>query len=946
MARIGEGALAEVHLARQQGARLPVAVKAVHPQLTAGPGQAAALLEVARLAAEVKHPNVVDTLEVGEDDGTCFLAMEYLPGASLAAVQKAPARGVRLDRWSLAQIVADAAAGLHAIHELHGATGQPAGLLHLDLDPANVFVLHTGQTKLLGAAIARARPDEAEARVLAGYVAPEVRDGGPGDRRSDVFALGVVMWEALTRSRLYGPGSDRERLARMRIGRVSPPSSVTPDVGKALDDICVRALAKDPAGRYPTAGAMHDDLVLALRAAGRFGDHPSIARFMREAFATEIASREQLLREQGGFDIAASGSIRRPTAPPFRSGSTEPPPFAAPGSPARASGLHAAVDGAGARSDSRIANAFAADLAEAIELAPGEGLPDGDGVPELEADLEESAPHVLPSLAPVAPRPPPMPGRTIMMVAPPAKAPTMPPPMVPFPHPKPATMPPPSPARTIMMTPATPSPSAVAPPPAAPAPAAPAPVAAPPPAAGTSARTLMLVPTPIDARAAAAVATPALEPVPPAAVAPPPAAAAAPPPAAAPPAPTSAPTLMISRTPTPTLTPSMIPSANPSPIASATPTPFTASSPTPPLPTPIPPPTTSAATVMFMAPPTAAAETHPPAGPSPIPITRLASMTGAPPPSTFESGADDAAATTTGPITPITGPHRAAAATPWAPAPFDGEFDEEIEVSYGAEPPEFDEPPPPLPASDLAPRTPTPIPAPIPSAAAAPTSTATPAPGRGLPLALIAITALVLGVVAILWLRGRGGSHADKVATGPRTPGSASPGGSGAPPPPPGPGSAAPMVVVAPDAAPVEPVAAPPDAAEVVAIAPDASEPAVAIDAGVVAPPAIDAGTAVAIAPPPPRPTPPRKPAGPTAATLYKEGQASFMIGNNTTALQYFQSAVAKDPSYALAHRSMGLIYDRMGDRARAAKSYRAYLKLQPRAKDAALIKSRLEKLP
>ena len=95
VARIGEGALAEVHLARQEGARLPFAVKAVHARLAATPGLVAAVLEGGRRAAEVKHPNVVDTFEVGEADGTCYLATEYLPGASLAAILKAPVRGVR-----------------------------------------------------------------------------------------------------------------------------------------------------------------------------------------------------------------------------------------------------------------------------------------------------------------------------------------------------------------------------------------------------------------------------------------------------------------------------------------------------------------------------------------------------------------------------------------------------------------------------------------------------------------------------------------------------------------------------------------------------------------------------------------------------------------------------------------------------------------------------------
>jgi serine/threonine protein kinase len=248
VARIGEGPLAEVFLARTQGARPVAVVKVVHERLAAIPDLVPALLETAWVAAQVKHPNVVDVFDLGEEGRTGYLVMEYLPGESLATVLAASARG-RLDRWSVAQVIADAAAGLHAVHELRGPAGEVYDLLHHDVSPANLFVLHGGQVKLGDIGVARIRAiDDELTRAMSEYLAPELLQGAPADRRSDVFSLGMVMWEALTHRRVY-LGTDRERLAKARAARVAPPSSVMPDVGKALDDICLRALARLSGGR-------------------------------------------------------------------------------------------------------------------------------------------------------------------------------------------------------------------------------------------------------------------------------------------------------------------------------------------------------------------------------------------------------------------------------------------------------------------------------------------------------------------------------------------------------------------------------------------------------------------------------------------------------------------------------------------------------------------------
>src|SRR5689334_23093601 len=128
VARIGEGGMAEVYLARQRGPRQfekLVVVKVVHPQVAPQPGIASMLLDEARIAGLIKHPNCVDVYDLGEEDGTFFIVMEYLEGESLAAILRASRQGPRLDPFSTAKIIAECAAGLHAAHELKALDGTP-----------------------------------------------------------------------------------------------------------------------------------------------------------------------------------------------------------------------------------------------------------------------------------------------------------------------------------------------------------------------------------------------------------------------------------------------------------------------------------------------------------------------------------------------------------------------------------------------------------------------------------------------------------------------------------------------------------------------------------------------------------------------------------------------------------------------------------------------------
>lgn len=343
VAKIGEGGMAEVHLARQRGPRKfqkLVVVKTVHSKLASKPALAEALLDEARIAALVKHPNVVDIYDLGEENGTYFIAMEYLEGESLAAVLMASRAGPRLDPFSTARIIADGAAGLHAAHELRDLTGAPLELVHQDVTPGNVIVLYGGQVKLVDFGVAKVSTSQDVGLVKgkAGYLAPELFDGASADRRCDVWSLGVVLWEALTLRRLFGVKSEEETFQRIRTMPIQAPSRLALAVTKDLDDVCLKALARDPTARYQTARDMHDDLVAVLRAANWSGDSEPIARFMRTAFASQIIARREVLRDLGARESLRPETIERMSAP-----EEDVAPGTPPGTPEVVAGAHGAV---------------------------------------------------------------------------------------------------------------------------------------------------------------------------------------------------------------------------------------------------------------------------------------------------------------------------------------------------------------------------------------------------------------------------------------------------------------------------------------------------------------------------------------------------------------------------------------------------------------------------
>ena len=318
IAPIGRGGMADVHLAHE-GVEKLVVVKIVQD------------LEEGRLAGMIKHPNVVEIYEVGEDAGRSFIAMEYLAGEPLLSLLRAGADGERLDALSTARVIADAAEGLEAVHRLKGDNGKPLGLVHHDISLGNVVVLDTGGVKIVDFGVAKRTKDKRE-RIVGklAYIAPEkLVEGAEVDRRSDIWSLGVVAWEALTLTRLFAGETDGETIAQVRELPIRSPSEVNPDVPAELDPIVMRALERDVAKRYSTAKAFASDLAGVLRKHGYGGKQERIAKYMRRAFPAQVAARERLAAALRAGKVSPELVVAFKPAEPERADVALPEPKAA-----------------------------------------------------------------------------------------------------------------------------------------------------------------------------------------------------------------------------------------------------------------------------------------------------------------------------------------------------------------------------------------------------------------------------------------------------------------------------------------------------------------------------------------------------------------------------------------------------------------------------------------
>ncbi|MBX3274594.1 MAG: protein kinase [Sandaracinaceae bacterium] len=330
MYELASGGMGTVYLARAAGPagfEKLVALKRIHAHLASDARFVSMFLDEAKIAARIQHPNVCSVIDFGEVDGSYYLTMPYILGESLNRVLAAMARR-RDDPLArelpaiAARLVADACEGLHAAHELRDERGNLLEVVHRDVSPQNLMVGYDGVLRVLDFGVASARDrhyqtSTGEVKGKFAYLAPEQIESQPVDRRADVWALGVVLWEAVTGKRLFARESMAATVRAVCDMPIPDVRALRPDAPEGLQAVIERALARDRDARYATARAMGKDLSQVLAREGRFVTAPDVAEWMAAILPDGLRAQEQLVEHtRTGDGIAGAPQAERSTVQP------------------------------------------------------------------------------------------------------------------------------------------------------------------------------------------------------------------------------------------------------------------------------------------------------------------------------------------------------------------------------------------------------------------------------------------------------------------------------------------------------------------------------------------------------------------------------------------------------------------------------------------------------
>jgi len=333
---IAAGGMATVHIGRLRGPvgfSRTVAIKRLHPQYAKDPEFVAMFLDEARLAARIRHPNVVPTLDVVALDQELFLVMEYVQGESLSRMIKASrTHDTEMPLNIVTTIMTGVLHGLHAAHEARTEHGEPLSIVHRDVSPQNVLVGVDGVPRVLDFGVAKAafraqstRDGQIKGKIA--YMPPEQIRAEQVDRRCDVYAAAAVLWEAVTRARLYKAESDAALLAKVLFEPPPLPSAFVPDIPPELERIIMRGLAREPDKRYATAREMALELETCLPVASASALGGWVERLAGEA----LASRARRISD---IESTSSAAAVRATLPhPSHAERAPAPPVSGPALP-------------------------------------------------------------------------------------------------------------------------------------------------------------------------------------------------------------------------------------------------------------------------------------------------------------------------------------------------------------------------------------------------------------------------------------------------------------------------------------------------------------------------------------------------------------------------------------------------------------------------------------
>jgi serine/threonine-protein kinase len=387
VATLGQGGMGTVYLALASGLgqfRKVLVVKELRQDLTRNAGFVSMFMDEAKLTARLDHPNVVQTFEAGEENERYYLAMEYLDGQPLSALIDRLADSNGLPLWVHIQILCEVLAGLHYAHELPDYDGTSLGVVHRDVSPQNVFVTYHGQVKVVDFGVAKAAgastlTDPGVFKGKFAYAAPEQVLGRPVDPRTDVFAVGVMLWEAITGRRFSPPLATPTAFRDRTGGREPRIHDLQGEVDPLLAEICDRALAVDPDVRFPTANAFRAALQEFLSLSGVRVEAPEIGQFMRDVFARERRDVHMLIERAMKHGGASESSVE---ALPFMN-------FDDPSEATAVADLSSLVDVSHERDDEKIRAGYAHSKVTLMKPHTSASAP---AMPIVEIDAPEAPP--------------------------------------------------------------------------------------------------------------------------------------------------------------------------------------------------------------------------------------------------------------------------------------------------------------------------------------------------------------------------------------------------------------------------------------------------------------------------------------------------------------------------------------------------------------------------
>jgi serine/threonine protein kinase len=310
---LASGGMAELFIAKQEamgGFEKPVVLKLLQPRYAENPRVVTMFLDEARLAAKLNHPSIVHLYDVADEGGMKYIAMEYIHGETVADIVK---RGLAVNNYlpleHAVHVVRQTAAGLAYAHERRESDGHVLRIVHRDVSPTNILVSYEGQTKIVDFGIARAQDELREESGTrpgkASYMSPEQVRGEATDYRSDIFSLGIILYELTLCQRLYR-GTPEVMMRKIVEEKVTPPTAISREYPPTLELIVMRALEKRPEDRYQSAEEMSHDLEEFLEESGLRSGNRRMSLYMQELFAPDASASD------AGVAAARSFSEPRP----------------------------------------------------------------------------------------------------------------------------------------------------------------------------------------------------------------------------------------------------------------------------------------------------------------------------------------------------------------------------------------------------------------------------------------------------------------------------------------------------------------------------------------------------------------------------------------------------------------------------------------------------------